>query len=121
SNEQFEVSPNNVVDKVLGPEHFGRVRCMGMGAAPTNTFKNVRSRLNEMTISTNSAGSFSPTTAVILQKKIYNLESDLHNSQQKVTSLESKLQQSFDMMKAYLMMKKGGISEALIGFFSSRE
>ncbi|XP_016202636.1 uncharacterized protein LOC107643484 isoform X2 [Arachis ipaensis] len=121
SNTQFEVSPNNAVGKVLGPEHSGRVRCMGMGAAPTNTFRNVRSPLNGMTISTNSAGSSSPTTAAILQEKINNLESDLHNSQQKVISLESKLQQSFDMMKAYLMMKEGGIPEALVGFFSARE
>ncbi|XP_072055830.1 uncharacterized protein [Arachis hypogaea] len=94
SNAQFEVSPNDAVGKVLGPEHSGRVRCMGMGAAPTNTFRN---------------------------EKINNLESDLHNSQQKVTSLESKLHQSFDMMKAYLMMKEGGIPEALVGFFSARE
>ncbi|XP_057735808.1 uncharacterized protein LOC130951192 [Arachis stenosperma] len=121
SNTQFEVSPNDAVGKVLGPEHSGRVRCMGMGAAPTNTFRNVRSRLNGMTISTNSAGSSSPTTSAILQEKINNLESDLHNSQQKVISLESKLQQSFDMMKAYLMMKEGGIPEALVGFFSARE
>ncbi|XP_057761748.1 uncharacterized protein LOC130981980 isoform X1 [Arachis stenosperma] len=105
----------------LWPEHSGRVRCMGMGAAPTNTFRNVRSRLNGMTISTNSAVSSSPTTAAILQEKINNLEFDLHNSQQKVISLESKLQQSFDMMKAYLMMKEGGIPEALVGFFSARE
>ncbi|XP_025610863.1 uncharacterized protein [Arachis hypogaea] len=121
SNAQFEVSPNDAVGKVLGPEHSGRVRCMGMGAAPTNTFRNVRSRLNRMTISTNSARSSSPTTVAILQEKINNLESDLHNSQQKVTSLESKLHQSFDMMKAYLMMKEGGIPEALVGFFSARE
>nr|XP_025623493.1 uncharacterized protein LOC112715890 isoform X1 [Arachis hypogaea] len=91
SNTQFEVSPNDAVGKVLGSEHSGRVRCMGMGAAPTNTFRNVRSRLNGMTISTNSAGSSSPTTSAILQEKINNLESDLHNSQQKVISLESKL------------------------------
>nr|XP_025677625.1 uncharacterized protein LOC112777466 isoform X2 [Arachis hypogaea] len=121
SNTQFEVSPNDAVGKVLGPEHSGRVRCMGMGAAPTNTFRNVRSRLNGMTISTNSAGSSSPTTAAILQEKINNLESDLHNSQQEVISLESKLQQSFDNVKAYLMMKEGGIPEALVGFFSARE
>ncbi|XP_020976920.1 uncharacterized protein LOC107637853 isoform X3 [Arachis ipaensis] len=121
SNTQFEVSPNDAFGKVLGHEHSGRVRCMGMGAAPTNTFRNVRSRLNGVTISTNSAGSSSPTTAAILQEKINNLESDLHNSQQKVISLESKLQQSFDMMKAYLMMKEGGIPEALVGFFSARE
>ncbi|XP_020963339.1 uncharacterized protein LOC107607079 isoform X3 [Arachis ipaensis] len=121
SNAQFEVSPNDAVGKVLGPEHSGRVRCMGMGAAPINTFRNVRSRLNGMTISTNLAGSSSPTTAAILQEKINNLEYNLYNSQQKVTNLESKLQQSFDMMKAYLMMKEGGIPEALVGFFSTRE
>ncbi|MED6191824.1 hypothetical protein PIB30_004485 [Stylosanthes scabra] len=91
---------------------------MGMGAVPTNTFRNVRSRL---TISTNSAASSSPTTAAVLQGKINSLESELHNSQQKVTNLESKLQQSFDMMKAYLMMKEGGIPEALVGFFSAPE
>ncbi|XLS86033.1 hypothetical protein HN51_036199, partial [Arachis hypogaea] len=46
---------------------------------------------------------------------------DKRRKKQKVTSLESKLQQSFDMMKAYLMMKEGGIPEALVDFFSSRE
>ncbi|RYQ84225.1 hypothetical protein Ahy_B10g103310 [Arachis hypogaea] len=104
SNAQFEVSPNDAVGKVLGPEHSRRVHCMGMGAALTNTFKNVRSRLNGMTISTNSTGSSSPTTAAILQEKI-----------------KSKLQQSFDMMKAYLMIKEGEIPEALVDFFSARE
>ncbi|XLS94225.1 hypothetical protein HN51_070233 [Arachis hypogaea] len=84
SNAQFEVSPNDAVGKVLGPEHSGRVRCMGMGATPTNSFRNVRSQLNGMTISTNSAGSSLPTTAAILQEKINNFEFELHNSQQKV-------------------------------------
>ncbi|WJX37868.1 hypothetical protein P8452_25589 [Trifolium repens] len=35
TNNESEVSPNDVVGRVLGPEHSGRVRCMGMGAAPT--------------------------------------------------------------------------------------
>ncbi|XP_020979139.1 uncharacterized protein LOC107643484 isoform X6 [Arachis ipaensis] len=49
SNTQFEVSPNNAVGKVLGPEHSGRVRCMGMGAAPTNTFRNANDAESEPT------------------------------------------------------------------------
>ncbi|XP_020966270.1 uncharacterized protein LOC107619722 isoform X3 [Arachis ipaensis] len=100
SNTQFEVSPNDAVGKVLGPEHSGRVRCMGMGAAPTNTFRNVRSRLNGMTISTNSAGSSSPTTAAILQEKINNLESDLHNSQQEANDAESEPTTPFDARRS---------------------
>ncbi|XLS71550.1 hypothetical protein HN51_028415, partial [Arachis hypogaea] len=30
SNEQFELSPNDAIGNVLGPEHSGRVCCMGM-------------------------------------------------------------------------------------------
>ena len=42
--DKSEVSPNDdAVGKVLGLEHSGRVRCMGMESAPTNTFRNVRS------------------------------------------------------------------------------
>nr|XP_025648559.1 uncharacterized protein LOC112743528 [Arachis hypogaea] len=49
SNTQFEVSPNDAVGKVLWPEHSGRVRCMGMGAAPTNTFRNANDAESEPT------------------------------------------------------------------------
>ncbi|XP_027909834.1 uncharacterized protein LOC114169024 isoform X1 [Vigna unguiculata] len=42
TNDELEVSPNDVVGRVLGPEHSGRVRCMGLGAAPTNSFRNTR-------------------------------------------------------------------------------
>ncbi|XP_020976922.1 uncharacterized protein LOC107637853 isoform X5 [Arachis ipaensis] len=49
SNTQFEVSPNDAFGKVLGHEHSGRVRCMGMGAAPTNTFRNANDVESEPT------------------------------------------------------------------------
>lgn len=35
---ESEVSPDDIVSKMLGAEHSGRVRCMGMGVAPSNTF-----------------------------------------------------------------------------------
>ena len=38
TGDETEASPNDAVGRVLGEEHSGRVRCMGMGAAPANTF-----------------------------------------------------------------------------------
>ncbi|KAJ1410844.1 putative transposase, Ptta/En/Spm, plant [Sesbania bispinosa] len=49
--DESEVSPLDVVGKVLGPEHSGRVRCMGMGAVPTNTFRNTRLRVSSLSLS----------------------------------------------------------------------
>ncbi|MCI25596.1 hypothetical protein A2U01_0046787, partial [Trifolium medium] len=34
SVDESVISPDDVVGRVLGPEHNGRVRCMGMAAAP---------------------------------------------------------------------------------------
>ncbi|XP_052728421.1 uncharacterized protein LOC128195229 [Vigna angularis] len=42
TTDESQVSPHDVVGRVLGPEHSGRVRCMGLGAAPTNSFRNTR-------------------------------------------------------------------------------
>ena len=50
--------PNDAVGRVLGPEHFGKVRCMGI-AAPTNTFRNTRLRLSNLS---NSSASSSYST-----------------------------------------------------------
>ncbi|XP_070044653.1 uncharacterized protein [Nicotiana tomentosiformis] len=33
--DEPEISPNNIVGKVLGKEHPGRVRCLGLGATPS--------------------------------------------------------------------------------------
>ena len=40
--DEYEVSPLDAVGRVLGLEHSGRVRCMGLGAVPSNTFRNTR-------------------------------------------------------------------------------
>ncbi|XLT01408.1 hypothetical protein HN51_050759 [Arachis hypogaea] len=41
-NEKDESGPstNDTIGKVFGEEHSDRVRCMGMGATHTNTFRN---------------------------------------------------------------------------------
>jgi len=62
TNDESEVSPNDVVGKVLGPEHFGRVRCMGLGAAPTNSFRNTRFQLSDLSIASSSAATSSTSS-----------------------------------------------------------
>ncbi|KAH0661680.1 hypothetical protein KY284_026611 [Solanum tuberosum] len=53
---ETEVSPNDTIGKIIGAEHSGRVRCMGMGAFPSNTFLNTKRRLSELSISSSSYG-----------------------------------------------------------------
>ena len=55
TNDESQVSPNDVVGRVLGPEHSGRVRYMGLGTAPTNSFRNTRFRLSDLSIASSSA------------------------------------------------------------------
>ncbi|XP_072069843.1 uncharacterized protein [Arachis hypogaea] len=42
-NEKNESGPstNDAIGKVFEEEHSGRVRCMRLGATPTNTFRNI--------------------------------------------------------------------------------
>ncbi|GAU20131.1 hypothetical protein TSUD_351930 [Trifolium subterraneum] len=82
--DESVISPNDVVGRVLGPEHPGRVRCMGMAATPTNTFTSNGVRLSHLSNSLNVAY----TSSNFWQGKYTNLEA---------------------AFKAYLMMKEGGI------------
>uniref|UniRef100_A0A151UET9 DUF4218 domain-containing protein n=1 Tax=Cajanus cajan TaxID=3821 RepID=A0A151UET9_CAJCA len=52
--DEYEVSPLDVVGRVLGPEHYGRVRCMGLGVVPSNTFRNTRLRISSLSSSSSS-------------------------------------------------------------------
>ena len=99
STEDESEAPHDAVGRVLGPEHSGRVRCMGMGAAPTNTFRNTRLRLSNLS---NSIASSSST-----------------NWQEKFVQLESQVQGTMNALKAYMISKEGRILEELAGFFGS--
>ena len=98
--DESVASPNDAVGRVLGPEHSGRVRCMGIGAAPTNTFRNTRLRLSNLS---NSSASSSYST----------------NWQEKFVQLESQVQGTMNALKAYMISKEGRIPEELAGFFGS--
>nr|KYP43580.1 hypothetical protein KK1_034958 [Cajanus cajan] len=58
--DESKVSTLDVVGRVLGPEHFGRVRCMGFGAIPSNTFRNTR--LHVSSLSSSSSGVAFPSS-----------------------------------------------------------
>ncbi|KAJ1421030.1 putative transposase, Ptta/En/Spm, plant [Sesbania bispinosa] len=57
TTDESEISPNDVVSRVFGPEHSGRVRCMGMEEALTNTFRNTRLRINDLNLSSPNVAS----------------------------------------------------------------
>jgi hypothetical protein len=61
--DESVISPNDVVGRVLGPEHPGRVRCMGMAAVPTNTFASNGVRLSHLS-----------SSSIPWQEKYINLE-----------------------------------------------
>ncbi|KAJ1377440.1 putative transposase, Ptta/En/Spm, plant [Sesbania bispinosa] len=96
--DESEVSPNDIVGRVFGAEHSGRVRCMGMGAAPTNTFRNTRLRLSDLSISSSNAGTSSSCS---------------NACKEKYTNLESQLQGTLNALKAYMIMKEGKIPDEL--------
>ncbi|KAK2392126.1 hypothetical protein QL285_065519 [Trifolium repens] len=101
TNNESEVSPNDIVGRVLGPEHSGRVRCMGMGAAPTGVFRNTRLRISDL--------SHSPSNVAA--------SSSSNPWQERCIQLESQVQTTVSALKAYVIMKEGKIPDNLAGFF----
>ncbi|WVZ16912.1 hypothetical protein V8G54_009894, partial [Vigna mungo] len=61
TTDESQVSPHDVVGRLLGPDHYGRVRCMGLVATPTNSFRNTRMRLSDLSIS--SFGTITSSTS----------------------------------------------------------
>ena len=51
------ISPDDAVGKILGKEHSGRVRCLGLGVVPTRVFKQARPRFSGMNASSVSCPS----------------------------------------------------------------
>ncbi|RYQ88583.1 hypothetical protein Ahy_B09g095689 isoform A [Arachis hypogaea] len=102
-NEKDESGPstNDAIGKVFGEEHSSRVRCMGMGATPTNTFRNA----NHPSQLANSSTSMSSTT---------------NYSQTDFKRLESKFDGTLIAFKAYFLAKEGRIPVELTSIFDHR-
>ncbi|KAM3289756.1 hypothetical protein P3S67_018045 [Capsicum chacoense] len=92
TTDESQVSPNDVVGKVLGQEHFGRVRCLGLGVVPSRVFQQVRPRFGGTSASSNG-GSCS-----FQCRENYNQMMNSHN-------------QILSTLKAYMIMKEGTIPE----------
>ncbi|OIT27444.1 hypothetical protein A4A49_22555 [Nicotiana attenuata] len=85
---------------VLGKEHSGRVRCLGLGPIPSRVFKQVRPRFGG-TSSSSTEGSCSSQC-----QHNHNQMMNAHN-------------QMMNAFKAYMIMKEGTIPEQFAGFFAS--
>ncbi|XP_075097381.1 uncharacterized protein LOC107761298 [Nicotiana tabacum] len=92
--DEFEISPNDVVGKVLGKEHPGRVRYLGLGATPSNTFRKTNIRPGNIRIVSNNVGCSS-------------------------SGCQEKYNQLMNTLKEYMIMKEGSIPEQFAGIFAS--
>ncbi|OIT28526.1 hypothetical protein A4A49_56150, partial [Nicotiana attenuata] len=92
--DESEISPNDDVGKVLGKEHPGRVRCLGLAATPSNTFREINLRLGNIRIVSNNVGCSS-------------------------SGCQEKYNQLMSTLKAYMIMKEGSIPEQFAEIFAS--
>ena len=92
--DESVISPSDTVGKVMGEEHSGRVRCLGLGAAPSSSFGKPRLHAGDMTNPTESQSSCSSQCQE-------NYNTLLHT------------------LKSYMIMKEGQIPQEFVEIFSS--
>jgi len=113
--DESEISPNDAIGKVLGKEHSGRVRCLGLGVVPSRAFRQTRPRYSDLNASSYNNGSCSSQC----QEK-YNQMLNAHNqSQENYREMMNVNTQMMNAFKAYMIMKEGKIPEEFAGIFVS--
>ncbi|XP_025625829.2 uncharacterized protein [Arachis hypogaea] len=70
-------SPLDALGVVLGKEHPGRVRGLGMGAVPTVAFKNNTTRISQMNLGSSNDASTSSTCGSNVQKELDTVKAQL--------------------------------------------
>lgn len=100
---ESEASPSDIIGKLFGEEHSGRVRCLGMGAVPSNTFRNTKQLLSNLNVSSSNVDVSSST------------DTYLH---QKVSRLEYQLEGALYTLKSYMISKEGSVPDEFIGLFT---
>ena len=98
--DESVISPNDAVGKILGAEHSGRVRCLGLGAAPSSSFKKTRLQFDGTPNPTPTAGACSS------------------HCQQNYARIEDHCKSLMTALKSYMIMKDGQIPEELAGLLS---
>lgn len=91
--DEFEVSPNDAVGKMLGKEHPKQVRCLGLRVVPNRAFKQTRPRYSDL-----NASSYNNSSCSSQCQKKYNLMMNAHT-------------QLVNAFKTYMIMKEGTIPE----------
>ncbi|XP_059315557.1 uncharacterized protein LOC132066219 [Lycium ferocissimum] len=76
--DESQISRNDAVGKVLGEEHSGRVRCLGLGPVPSKVFKQARPRFSG-TSASRSEGSCS-SQCQQNHKKMINAQEKMMNA-----------------------------------------
>ncbi|KAF3676007.1 hypothetical protein FXO37_05541 [Capsicum annuum] len=87
---ESNVSLEDIIGKISGAEHSERVRCMGMGATPSNTFVNTKRRCSELSMSSSRYGESSTTSTYLCQK---------------VARFECQLEVTLNALKNYIISK----------------
>ncbi|XP_070021622.1 uncharacterized protein [Nicotiana sylvestris] len=120
--DESETLPNDVIGKVLGKEHSGRVRCLELGVVPGRAFRQTRPRYSDLNASSYNNGSCSSQC----QEK-YNQMLNAHNQSQDNykemmnvnTQMMSANTQMMNAFKVYMIIKEGKIPEEFAGIFVS--
>lgn len=79
TTNESKIFPNDVVCRVLGLEHSRRVPCMGLGETPTNSFRNTKLWLSNLSIASSSTAT-SSTSYNQWQQKYTNLECEVQTT-----------------------------------------
>nr|XP_009758178.1 PREDICTED: uncharacterized protein LOC104210915 [Nicotiana sylvestris]XP_009758179.1 PREDICTED: uncharacterized protein LOC104210915 [Nicotiana sylvestris]XP_009758180.1 PREDICTED: uncharacterized protein LOC104210915 [Nicotiana sylvestris]XP_009758181.1 PREDICTED: uncharacterized protein LOC104210915 [Nicotiana sylvestris]XP_009758182.1 PREDICTED: uncharacterized protein LOC104210915 [Nicotiana sylvestris]XP_009758183.1 PREDICTED: uncharacterized protein LOC104210915 [Nicotiana sylvestris] len=129
ATDESEVSPNDVVGKVLGKEHSGRVRCLGLGAIPSKVFRQTRRHFGGINSSSCDNGSCSSkreekynqiVNAHNQSQEKYNRIVNAHNqSQENYAQMMTAHHQMMNAFKTYMIMKEGTIPQQFAGIFVS--
>ncbi|XP_057760053.1 uncharacterized protein LOC130980381 [Arachis stenosperma] len=108
SQQAVESTVNSPLDDalgvVLGKEHPGRVRGLGMGAVPTVAFKNNTTRISQMNLGSSNDASTSSTCGSNVQKELDTVKAQLQ------------------ALVSYIAFKEGGkIPVELAGMFPTQQ
>ena len=95
------ISPNDAVAKILGKEHPGRVRSMGLTVTPTSAFGNTSLRLRGLCESSSNS---QPTNA---------------QNEDRFVQLEFQMKNTLNAFKTYVLIKEGRIPDELASIFDS--
>ncbi|XP_015162429.1 uncharacterized protein [Solanum tuberosum] len=115
TTNESEISANDAVGKVLGKEHSGRVRCLGLGAVPSKTFKQTRPRYSNLNASSYNNGSCSSQCQEKYDQMLQAQNQNLDN----YNVMMNAHAQMMNAFKTYIIMKEGTIPEQLAEIFVS--